>query len=206
LSGVEIEELDTSGMATFSAIHLHILRQLVGINAVIAYGGTIIQKSNPSLRPVIPFILNYEAMLGAFVSIFLLAKFGRKTLIQIGVIGLMIALLLITIGFFIDKIDHAASTPLILTGLFSYMFIYGCTIGTIIWLYIAEIAEPSVISIATTITWIFAAVVMVLFPIIKKLLPDQNPDYLFLFFLLYTTFSLIVNQIALIETKGKTEH
>ena len=45
---------------------------------------------------------------------------------------------------------------------------------------------------------------MVLFPIIKKSLPDQNPDYLFLFFLLWTALSFIVNQIVLIETKGKT--
>ncbi len=90
-------------MASFSSFHLHILRQFVGINAVIAYGGTIIQKSNPSLRPIVPFILNYEAMFGAVLSIYLLAKLGRKTILQIGTSGLTISLLFITIGFFINK-------------------------------------------------------------------------------------------------------
>lgn len=75
---------------------------------------------------------------------------------------------MITIGFFITKESPDASNALILIGLFSYMFIYGAALGSIVWLYIAEIAEPSVISVATTMTWVFAAIVMVLFPIIKE--------------------------------------
>jgi hypothetical protein len=44
-------------------------------------------------------------MIGAILSIFLLSKIGRKTLLQIGTTGLTISLLLITIGFFIVKDD-----------------------------------------------------------------------------------------------------
>jgi hypothetical protein len=78
------------------------------------------------------------------------------------------------------------------------MFIFGAALGSIVWLYIAEIAEPSVVSVATTITWLFAAIVMVLFPIINEKLPDKNPCYLFLFFLIWTGVSLIINQFVLI--------
>jgi hypothetical protein len=110
-------------------------------------------------------------MFGAFLSIFILARIGRKTMIQIGTFGLSISLLFITIGFFIQDSAPSPSNGLILTGLFSYMFIYGTSLGTIVWLYLAEVAEPSIISYATLVTWCAAAVVMVLFPIINSNLP-----------------------------------
>ena len=137
-------------------------------------------------------------MLGAVLSIFILARIGRKTMIQFGTFSLSVALLLITVGFFIQESSPTSTNGLILAGLFSYMFIYGISIGTIVWLYLAEIAEPSIISYATLVTWCGAAIVMVLFPIIKNILPGQNPSYLFLFFLVWTSISFVVNHFALI--------
>ncbi len=61
-------------------------------------------------------------------------------MIQFGTFSLAIALLLITVGFFIQDQSPNSSNGLILAGLFSYMFIYGMSIGTIVWLYLAEIA------------------------------------------------------------------
>lgn len=145
-------------------------------------------------------------MFGAFLSIFILARVGRKIMIQIGTFSLSVALLFITVGFFIQDQSPGSSNGLILTGLFSYMFIYGISLGTIVWLYLAEVVEPSIISYATLVTWLGAAVVMVLFPIINSYLPEQNPSYLFLFFLLWTSISFVVNHFVLIETKGKTEY
>jgi hypothetical protein len=85
------------------------------------------------------------------------------------------------------------------------MFTFGATLGSTIWLYTAEICEPSYIILATCITWVFASVVIVFFPILKKALPNESPVYLFLFFFIWTTISFVINHKVLIETKGKTE-
>lgn len=159
----------------------------------------------PSLKPIAPIILNFETLLGAIFSIFLLVKLGRKTILQAGTFILTVSLIFITVGFFIIDIAYTPGTALILIGLVVYMFTFGATLGSVIWLYIAEICEPSYTIIATVITWIFAVIVIVLFPILKTQLPNQSPAILFLFFLLWTGLSFIVNHKVLIETKGKTE-
>lgn len=183
-----------------------ILRQFVGINAVLAYGGAIVKKAIPGLRSIAPIVLTFETLLGAILAIYLLAKLGRRTILQAGTFILAVSMLLITIGFFILESAYTAGTTLILMGLIVFMFTFGATLGSTIWPYTAEICEPSYIILATAITWVFASVVIVFFPILKKALPDENPVYLFLFFFIWTSLSFIVNHKVLIETKGKTEH
>lgn len=175
----------------------------MGINAVVAYGGNIIKQAAPVLRPIAPIILNFLAILGAAFSTVLLVKFGRRVLLQAGTFVLTITLLLITVGFFIVHSAYIPGLVLIVVGLLSYMFTFGATLGSIIWLYIAEICEPSYTIIATVVTWIFAALIIVFFPILTSMLPDKNPSYLFLIFLIWTGLSFVVNHFVLIETKGK---
>lgn len=95
---------------------------------------------------------------------------------------------------------------MILIGLFIYMFVFGATLGSTIWLYTAEICEPSYIILATAVTWIFASVIIILFPILRNMVPNKSPVYLFLFFFIWTAISFVINQKVLLETKGKGEH
>lgn len=149
-----------------------ILRQFVGINAVLAYGGAILKKAVPGLKTIAPIVLTFENLLGAVLATYLLAKLGRRTILQGGTFIHTVSLLLITIGFFIIESAYNAGTALILIGLIVFMFTFGATLGSTIWPYTAEICEPSYIIIATAVTWIFASVVIVFFPILKKSLPD----------------------------------
>lgn len=175
-----------------------ILRQFVGINAVLAYGGAIVKKAIPGLRSIAPIVLTFETLLGV-------AKLGRRTILQGGTFILALSTLFITIGFFIIDSAYNAGTALVLIGLIVFMFTFGATLGSTIWPYAAEICEPSYIILATAITWVFASVVIVFFPILKNSLPNQSPLYLFLFFFIWTTISFVINHKVLIETKGKTE-
>ena len=68
-----------------------------------------------------------------FVS-YLLSRYGRKPLLQIGKIITIGALLLLTIGFFMDS-DNG--NILAVVGLFIWMISTGFSIFTIIVLYIA---------------------------------------------------------------------
>jgi hypothetical protein len=70
----------------------------------------------------------FLTMIGAVFSIYLLAKLGRKTIIQCGTFILTVSLLLITVGFFIIDQALTAGSTLIIIGLLIYMFIFGATL------------------------------------------------------------------------------
>lgn len=181
-----------------------ILRQFSGVNAVVAYGGDIISQASSGLRAIVPVFLNFEIMLGAIVAICILHRVGSKSLLQTGTTILALSLIIITIGFFILDTQHTAAFVMILLGLIVFTFFFGLTYGAIIWAYVSEIVEPSYDILATMITWIFASIVIILFPILKSSLLGGNPAVLFLFFCIWVSVSFFVNQKILIETRNKT--
>ena len=81
---------------------------------------------------------------------------------------------------------------------------FGLSLGPVVWLYIPEVVQPNIVPFSTGINWGGAALVMLLFPIIKKSLPNENPSYLFFFFSIWCVLSFLINAKFTIETKGKT--
>lgn len=130
---------------------------------------------------------------------FLLSKFGRKPILQIGVLSAIVALVLVTIGFFMDS---ESGNVVVIVGLFIWMVSVGLAIFPISWLYIAEIVEPTFITVPTMINWFSAVIITILFPILTEAI-TAGP--VFAFFAVYCSVFLIINQKLLIETKDKTE-
>ena len=87
----------------FIAIDLSILLQFVGPSAIIPYGALITSLVLPDLITLIPLLLITINGLCSVFLVFLLAKFGRKPIYQIGTFGTIIGLIMITVGFFIDS-------------------------------------------------------------------------------------------------------
>jgi hypothetical protein len=81
----------------------------------------------------------------------------------------------------------------VLTGLFLFMPIYGCTLGPLAWFYISEILQPALIPFSTTANWIGALSVIFLFPIVKDLGLGGNPGWIFMFFSTWCLFSSVIN-------------
>jgi len=67
-------------------------------------------------------------------SSYLLSKIGRKPILQCGSMIVIIALLMITIGFFFNT---DAGNITILIGLFIRMVVLGISVNPIIWIYIS---------------------------------------------------------------------
>lgn len=151
-------------------------------------------------------IVNFESFLGTFITGFLLATFGRKTILQIGTFLEGVANIFAAVGFFIwnytDQIKLAEA--LVLLGLFLYMGVFGVSLGPVVWLYIPEVVEPKVVPFSTAVNWITASIIIILFPIITTNALDGNPAYLFIFFAAICAGSWIFNAKFLIETKDKT--
>ena len=185
------------------AVHLAVLQQFVGINAVIVYGSEIVSKVFPSLANLIPVFLNLEQIMGGLLSSYLLTKFGRKTLLQFGTVCAAFCLLIIALGFFIQDSTQNAANALIVFGLVVFMANFGFSLGPLVWLYIPEIVEPKIVPFSTLANWASASTIIILFPILVKALGTPAP--LFLFFFIWTLLSFFFNWKYMVETKGKTQ-
>lgn len=141
---------------------------------------------------------------------YLLTKLGRKQILQGGTLVAVISLVLIGIGFIIrggseEPPEGTATTIgsiMIIGGLVIFMADFGLSLGPVVWLYIPEILEPSLIAFSTLANWTTASLITILFPILKKAFGTPAP--LFLFYAVYSTAGLIFSQKYVIETKGKS--
>lgn len=185
------------------AIHLAALQQFCGINAVIAYGGEIVGEGNPTIKLVLPILINMEQVVAAIFTSYLLTVVGRKVLLQVGSFMACVGCGVIAAGFFIKNSLPGVSIVLIVFGLVLFMANFGFTLGPVVWVYLPEIVQPNVLPYATMVNWASAAIIMLLFPVIKETLPDKNPAMLFLFFAIWSTLSFFFNKKFVIETMNK---
>lgn len=150
-------------------------------------------------------LINLLQCLAPLVVSYLLSKLGRKSILQAGTVFGAITTGIIGVGFFIHDSNTDVGNVFILLGLVLFMANFGLSLGPVVWLYIPEVVQPNIVPFSTGINWGGAALVMLLFPIIKEVLPNQNPGYLFLFFSVWCVISFLINAKYTIETKGKTE-
>ena len=82
-------------------------------------------------------LITFLKLLATFSVSFLLIRFGRKPILEIGTLALGLACGMISIGFWIQSDHSEVSQSLIIIALFLFMAIYGASIGPVVWLYIA---------------------------------------------------------------------
>jgi hypothetical protein len=179
---------------------------MAGINVIMSYGGEVVSAIAPELRSIMPAIMMMFFWFSSFVSLIFIKKYGRKLLTMAGTIGLMFTLFIMSYAYFISLSNVSLSQFLIVTCLFLYLLIYGLTYAPVMWIWVSEALLPHTIGYAIMINWGGAAIVMIFFPILLEILPGRNPAYIFLFFGIFLTFSLLVTNKFMLETKDKFEH
>lgn len=114
-------------------------------------------------------------------------------MIQGGGVIICVCLLIVGVNFLLEenRIDMLIMVCVILIrGTFS------CTLGPIVWLYMAEIIKPNIIPYGTFINWFAATLVMLSYPIIKDYL--GNPGGIFIFNAIMCGSSTIINYFTLV--------
>ncbi len=96
----------------------------------------------PSLSNLIPVILNLEGVVASFIASLLLAKLGRRIILQAGTFVSALSILAVGIGFMIKSSNEPLSNAFVIIGLVIFMANFGLSLGPVVWLYIAEIVEP----------------------------------------------------------------
>jgi sugar porter (SP) family MFS transporter len=192
------------------AMLLAMFNQLSGINAILYYSPRIFQlagfdKSQSFSHSIFVGVANLVSTLLAMTVI---DKLGRKTLLIIGSIG-MIVFLLLTAGAFSG--DFAGNSHLLLY-LIGFIVFFAFSQGAVIWVFISEIFPNSVRSkggsLGSTTHWVMAAIITTVVPSILELsngdVNRQGGFWSFIFFAVMMFLQLIFIWRVMPETKGKS--
>jgi hypothetical protein len=184
------------------AVHLAILKQMCGVNAVVLYGSGIINKAvnNPQLSKWMQLFLIVSQLVACIGASYTLKRVGRKSLLQIGTGTSFIVLTIIGVAF-VAMDNNIAQQILVITSLFVFMTIFCFTIP-VVWLYIPEIVPAEILPYTTMSNWAGASITIILFPILGQ---TVGIGYLFFVFSLWCLLAFMFNYKYVVETKGKTE-
>ncbi len=189
---------------------LSALQQFTGINAVLYYGATIFSNAlhfgpaNALEQNVILAAINFAF---TFVAMYTVDKIGRKPLIYIGCVGMIIGFLLL--AFTIQTGDIGV---LSLLGVFIFIGSFAMSMGPVVWVVIAEMFPNRIrgfgMMIAVSAQWAADFVVTQTFPIIVHSQANAGGSFFngslpYFIFIGFLVLIIIFTWLFLPETKGK---
>jgi SP family arabinose:H+ symporter-like MFS transporter len=190
-------------IALLIGVVLAILQQVTGINAIMYYAPEIFTKvgvgTNASFTETI--IVGLVNFVFTIVSLWLIDKTGRKTLLVIGAAIMTVSLAVVGFEF---HGTHPNGT-LVLIFILLFVAAFAVSFGPIVWLVIAEIFPTNIRGRATAIAsvalWLADYVVSQFFPV---LLEKTGPSLTFFIFAILGAVAFIFSLTVVRETKGKT--
>lgn len=185
------------------AILFAVFNQVSGINAIIYYAPRIFEMtglgtSSSLLSTVGLGIINF---LFTLLAMNFIDKVGRRTLMIIGSLGLIITLGMVSWSFY-DVEFGGWMVPIFL---FIYIAFFAFSQGAVIWVFISEIFPNQVRAkgqtLGSTTHWVMAAIIAFSFPFIAEKAGGGNT---FLFFCVMMCIQLLFVWKIMPETKGKS--
>jgi sugar porter (SP) family MFS transporter len=187
------------------AVILAMFNQLSGINAILYYAPRIFEMagfghSEAYLQPV---YIGGANLLFTILAMSLIDKFGRKKLLLVGAVGMIIFLALTANAF----ASHDSGGKAVLFYLIGFIAFFAFSQGAVIWVFISEIFPNSVrskgVSLGSFTHWIMAAIISWTFPIIVENIPNGGV-YSFIFYSFMMFLSLLFIWKVMPETKGRS--
>lgn len=184
------------------------LRQLCGMNAVLAYTVNIFEEAGSSLNPhLCTVIVGIIQLISTCIPSFVVDYIGRRILLIISGAGMGVCLLLMVIRFYLLNQGIEAALmgwlPLIAVNL----YIVACSVGfgPLPWFMMPELlsneAKSWVSSIAVCLNWALAFLVTKFFPIMMN---EMGSEATYGTFFVICLLGTIFVMIFVPETKGKT--
>lgn len=184
-------------------IALALLQQLSGINAVIYYGPEILERAGFRLGDALggQVVIGLVNVLGTFVAVATVDKFGRRPLLMGGAVGILVSLVLIGALFYADVHNSA----LLLGAIMLFIACFSLSYGPVVWILLSEIFPMHVrgvaMSMATIALWLGTLLVGQVTP---WLLETIHPSGTFWLFALCTLPAIYLIARTLPETKGRS--
>jgi len=187
----------------YLGITVAIFQQVTGINSIIYYAPEIFREtgldSSSSLMQTIGIgVINILSTIGAIA---LVDRIGRKKLLLIGTVMMGISLVAVGLCFKYHYFDHY----LVLIFMLLYVASFGCTLGAVVWVYLAEIFPNLIrslaLSIATLALWLADFAVTLTFPVMTKHL---GTSYTMFCYAALCVVAFVYMLFKVKETKGQS--
>ncbi|XP_009979535.1 PREDICTED: solute carrier family 2, facilitated glucose transporter member 3-like [Tauraco erythrolophus] len=189
--------------AIIIAIMLQLSQQLSGINAVFYYSTGIFERAGIT-QPVYATIgAGVVNTIFTVVSLFLVERAGRRTLHLVGLGGMAVCAVLMTIALALkDIVEWIRYISIVAT--FGFVALFEIGPGPIPWFIVAELfsqgPRPAAMAVAGCSNWTSNFLVGMLFPYAEKLCGS----YVFLIFLVFLVIFFVFTFFKVPETKGRT--
>jgi MFS family permease len=149
-------------------------------------------------------IVGFTNLIFTMIAMTLIDKIGRKFLLLFGSVGMTIFLGIFSYIFFMDI---GGFMPLMI--MISFVACFAFSQGAVVWVLFAEMFPTNIrsrgVSIGSFSHWVFYAILLFLFPIVKRSFSDNSGiGYVFAFFAIATLISFFFFKKYIVETKGKT--
>lgn len=190
------------------AILFALFNQMSGINAIIYYAPRIFEMTGLGKDSALLSSagIGLTNLIFTLLALNVIDRFGRRKLMFIGSVGLIVTLGLVARAFYLE--DFGMTVPVLL---FVYIAFFAFSQGAVIWVFISEIFPNEVRAngqaLGSFTHWIMAAIVAFSFPSIASYLGGGNT---FLFFSGMMLLQLLFVWKMMPETKGssleKIEH
>jgi SP family arabinose:H+ symporter-like MFS transporter len=188
-------------VAVTLAILFAVFNQVSGINAIIYYAPRIFEMTGAGTDSALLSTLGIGVVNFIFTmtAMFFIDRFGRKKLMYVGSIGLIVTLALVARAFYTNEFDFV---PIYL---FIYIGFFAFSQGAVIWVFISEIFPNTVrgkgTSLGSFTHWFMASVIAFSFPWITEKLGGGNS---FMIFTVMMVLQLLFVWRMMPETKGKS--
>lgn len=188
------------------AILIAAFNQLAGINAIMIYAPRVFEMAgfgtNASLLQSIS--VGATNLLFTFVALFLIDKYGRRTLLMTGSVGMVFFLGMLSKAFFTENYSELGGYG-VMVYLMGFIAFFAFSQGAVLWVVISEIFPNKVRSqgqaLGSFTHWIFAAALIWGFPVLNN---SVGGGISFGFFAVMMVLHFFFAWKILPETKGKS--
>ncbi len=194
----------------FIGTALSILQQFTGINAVLYYGADIFEKALGFGKEDVlaqQILLALVNLVFTFVAMFTIDKYGRKPLLYVGSIGMIVGFLILGISLQLEAVGLIS-----LIGVLIFIGSFALSMGPVVWVILSEMFPNKIRSVAMSVAvaaqWAANYLVSQTFPIVMESEVNNNtfwngsiPYFIFIGFILLIIF---LTYKFIPETKGKS--
>ena len=177
------------------------INQLSGINAILYYAPRLLEMSGVFREGAMlqSIIIGLTNLTFSMLGMFLIDKLGRKTLIGIGAVGMVVCQAMVARGFALEVFTGYY----MLICLVGYVAFFALSLGATIWVVIAEVFPNDVRAggqvFGSMTHWVWSALLTWFFPLCLSI----GGQYIFTFFSVIAALALLFAW-WMPETKGKS--
>ena len=190
------------------AILMAAFNQLAGINAIMIYAPRIFEMAGFATGSALlqSISIGTTNLIFTFIALFLIDRYGRRTLLLTGSVGMVFFLGMLSKAFYTSNFSELAGYG-VMVYLMGFIAFFAFSQGAVLWVIISEIFPNKIRSkgqaLGTFTHWIMAAALIWGFPIFAKM-PNIGGGPSFAFFAIMMVLHFFFVWKMLPETKGKS--